>query len=93
MGIWLNFGFKKVTCCLYHSGTVEHSTVNGFRSGFGMAYQINMDLISIKIHMDYRFLWNGYGFRILEKTDFGMDIDLVSNPFGPTDYNPFKPTD
>ena len=28
MGIWLNFGFKKVTCCLYHSGTVRYSTVN-----------------------------------------------------------------
>ena len=23
-----NFEFKKVTCCLYHSGTVRHSTVN-----------------------------------------------------------------
>ena len=30
--IWLNFGFKKVTCCLYHSGTVRHSTVNGIVS-------------------------------------------------------------
>ena len=26
--IWSNFEFKKVTCCLYHSGTVRHSTVN-----------------------------------------------------------------
>ena len=25
--IWSNFEFKKVTCCLYHSGTVRHSTV------------------------------------------------------------------
>ena len=24
---WLNFGFKKVTCCLNNSGTDRHSTV------------------------------------------------------------------
>ena len=32
----------------------------------------------------YGFLWNGYGFRILQSMDFGMDMDLVSNPSGPT---------
>ena len=32
------------------------------------------------------FLRNGYGFRILKNMDFGMDMDLVSNPPGPTDY-------
>ena len=31
------------------------------------------------------FLRNGYGFRILKNMDFGMDMDLVSNPPGPTD--------
>ena len=36
-----------------------------------------MDLKSIWI-MD--FLWNGYRFRILKNMDFGMDMDLVSNP-------------
>ena len=30
------------------------------------------------------FLWNGYGFRILENMDYGMDMDLVLNPFGTT---------
>ena len=25
--IWLNFWFKKITCCLYQGGTVRHSTV------------------------------------------------------------------
>ena len=32
------------------------------------------------------FLWNGYGFMILKNMDFGMDMDLVLNAFGPTDY-------
>ena len=32
---------------------------------------------SVKI-MD--FLWNGYGFRILKNMDYGMDMDLVTNP-------------
>ena len=31
------------------------------------------------------FLWNGYGFMILKNMDYGMDMDLVPNPFGPTD--------
>ena len=39
-----------------------------------------MDLKSIWI-MD--FLWNGYGFRILKDIDFGIDMDLVSNPSDP----------
>ena len=38
--------------------------------------------------MDYGFfmdfLWNGCGFKILKNLDFGMDMDLVSNPSGPT---------
>ena len=34
--------------------------------------------------MDYGFLWNGYGFRILKNMDYGMNMDLVSNPSGPT---------
>ena len=38
--------------------------------------------------MDYGFfmdfLWNGYGFRILKNMDYGMDMDLVLNPSGPT---------
>ena len=35
------------------------------------------------------FLWNGYGFMILKNMDYGMDMDLVLvlNPSGPTDYN------
>ena len=28
------------------------------------------------------FLWNGYGFRILKNIDYGMDMDLFSNPSG-----------
>ena len=32
------------------------------------------------------FFSYGYGFRILKNMDFGMDMDLVSNPPGPTDY-------
>ena len=32
------------------------------------------------------FLWNGYGFRILKNMDYGMDMDLVLNPSGPTGY-------
>ena len=43
-----------------------------------------MDLKSIWI-MD--FLLNGYGFRILQSMDFGMDMDLVSNPSGPTAHS------
>ena len=52
------------------------------------------------IHMDYRFfmdlqsksvwimdfLWNGYGFRILKNMDYGMEMDLVLNPSGPTEH-------
>ena len=30
------------------------------------------------------FLWNGYGFRILKNMNYGIDMDLVSNPSGPT---------
>ena len=26
------------------------------------------------------FLWNGYGFKILNNIGFGIDMDLVSNP-------------
>ena len=37
-----NFGFKKVTCCLYHSGTVRHSTVNFI---FGKEVNIEVDMI------------------------------------------------
>ena len=33
------------------------------------------------------FLWNGYGFRILKNMDYGMDMDLVLNPSGPTVYS------
>ena len=29
-----NFEFKKVTCCLYHSSTVRHSTVKGIKRRF-----------------------------------------------------------
>ena len=29
----------------------------------------------------------GYGFKILKNIDFGMDMDLVSNPSGPTEYS------
>ena len=54
------------------------SIIHGFFNGFGMAYH---NPYSIWI-MD--FLWNGYGFRILKNMDFGMDMDLVSNPSGPT---------
>ena len=32
------------------------------------------------------FLWNGYGFRILKNTDYGMGMDSVLNPSGPTGY-------
>ena len=47
---------------------------------------------SVWIFMDFQsksvwvmdFLWNGYGFRILENMDYGMDMDLVLNQFGPT---------
>ena len=31
---------------------------------------------------------NGYGFRILKNMDYGMDMDLVSNPFGPLRMTP-----
>ena len=48
-----------------------------------MDYGFFMDLKSIWI-MD--FLWNGYGFRILKNMDYGMDMDLVLNPSGPTGY-------
>ena len=37
--------------------------------------------------MDYGFICNGYGFRILKNMDYGMDMDLVSNPSGPTGSN------
>ena len=30
------------------------------------------------------FLWNGYGLKILENMDCGMNMDLVLNPSGPT---------
>ena len=30
------------------------------------------------------FLCNGYGFRILKNMDYGMDMDSVLNPSGPT---------
>ena len=36
-----------------------------------MDYGFFMDFKSI---MDYGFLWNGYGFRILKNIDYGMDI-------------------
>ena len=45
---------------------------------------IHMDLKSIKkIHG--LGIFYGYGFKILKKMDFGMDMDLVSNPSGPTE--------
>ena len=37
---------------------------------------------SIKIHMDYGFFME-YAFRILKNMDFGMNMDLVSNPSDP----------
>ena len=40
------------------------------------------------IQMDYEFLCNGYGFRILKNKDFGMDMNLVSNLSGPTGCTP-----
>ena len=33
------------------------------------------------------FLWNGYGFRILKNMDYGMDMDSVLDPSGPTAYD------
>ena len=30
------------------------------------------------------FLWNAYEFRILKNMDYGMDMDSVLNPSGPT---------
>ena len=35
------------------------------------------------------FLWNGYGFKILEDMDYGMDMDLVLNPSGPTVHSSY----
>ena len=32
--------------------------------------------MDFKSFIDYRFLWNGYGFRILKNMDYGMDMDL-----------------
>ena len=29
-------------------------------------------------------LWNGYEFMILRNMDYGMDMNLVLNPSGPT---------
>ena len=38
------------------------------------------------------FLWNEYGFRILKDMDFGMDMDMVSNPSGSIALNSFGAT-
>ena len=51
--------------------------------GLWIFYGFFMDFRSKSVWiMD--FLWNGYEFMILRNMDYGMDMNLVLNPSGPT---------
>ena len=52
-------------------------------------YGFFMDFLWI-FNLNLYGLWIFYGFRILKNMDYGMDMDLVLNPSGPTAYNTIK---
>ena len=71
------------------SGWIMHlKSIKSITPGFEMDLEWPTKIIT---RMDYRFLWilrksMDYGFRILKNMDYGMDMDSVSNPSGPTAY-------